>query len=117
VAEGVGVDVVVVVFDGIDGGRPQTWDSVVLTKTRLGLFGSHIALCAGVNVDDCGGAAPWPSAIFKTPNSNTRVVETIAAYVTITNSSVFQPVDLVTATSFFDLELNILHICRLVQNK
>ena len=54
--EGVGVDVVVVAFDGVDGGRPQTWDSVVLTKARLGLLGSHIALCAGVNVDDCGAA-------------------------------------------------------------
>ena len=104
-------------FDGIDGGRPQTWDSVVLTKARLGLFGSHIALCAGVNVDDCGGAAPWPSAIFITPNSNTREVQTTAAYITITHVSVFQPVDLVTGTSFFDLDLNILYLCRLVQNK
>jgi hypothetical protein len=111
------VDGVVVVFDGIDGGRPHTWDSVVLTKARLGLFGSHIALCAGVNVDDCVGAAPWPRAIFKTPNSSTRVVETTAAYITITNASLFQPVDLVTATSFFDLELNTLHICRLSQNE
>jgi hypothetical protein len=66
--------VVVVAFDdGIDFGRPHIFDSVVLTKARLGLFGSHIALCAGVRVEDCG-TVPWPSAIFNVLNSNAMLL-------------------------------------------
>jgi hypothetical protein len=91
----VGNCAVAVEFGDGDFGRPHMCDSVVLTKASFGLLGSHIALCAGVKVDDDGGCFinPWPSAIFKELTENTMdIARTLIIAAATVNLSLLIPI-------------------------